>query len=631
MEKYQDVVTIIGPPGLIPIVGANVAVSQYGVVATTAIYSDNGSTLTGNPLRTDSSGRYSFYAANGRYSLEVSGTGLQTTTLSDILLYDNAGLFVDVTASPFNAIGDGTTSCTDAIQNALDYLNLRGGGTLYFPPGTYYCPTPVFIDDIQSINFLGSGTASKLTSPNKSYIFAQSPGSSSLVENCQWSNLQFLGTYGPTAPDYGTPLVVGQTGIYLNTNGTLAANRIWIHHCFFNLMAGGVYATSSTNLDFSDNIFFGCLAEIQIGSGGVVKGIFTRNMIDKIKTVIADDAIAVFGPSSDVLIGWNKIDRKRTTTDLTTGSSRIIVQPGPGNTTFDVKIICNTVKNTAFSGFAGLSEAQRGSIVLATLGGTLTDVLEAGNTAYNGMSGFVYDGTGLSQIRTVENTADTMQQDGFVKANASATDFDVNFNKAINCGGRSFNFALITKLGSSANTATSGTGLAYVVDQCTGFTSVGDRLTNNASDGFRINATPFVKIHSATIENNGGFGMNFTGASQNPNLLANGYASNTSGAITGLTTQITAAPDDTTPSVRNLDGQTLLIGANTSSTVITQLDDGTPGMVVRLQGINATNASTIADGGNFKLTAGITMTTDTAIVFYTITGTTWIEQSRAVN
>lgn len=49
--------------------------------------------------------------------------------------------WVDVTKSPYSATGDGTTNDTTAIQNALNALGLIGGGTLYFPPGTYKTST----------------------------------------------------------------------------------------------------------------------------------------------------------------------------------------------------------------------------------------------------------------------------------------------------------------------------------------------------------------------------------------------------------------------------------------------------------------------------------------------------------
>ncbi len=37
----------------------------------------------------------------------------------------------------FGAIGDGETLNTQAIQKAIDVCAGAGGGTVYFPPGTY--------------------------------------------------------------------------------------------------------------------------------------------------------------------------------------------------------------------------------------------------------------------------------------------------------------------------------------------------------------------------------------------------------------------------------------------------------------------------------------------------------------
>ncbi len=67
--------------------GAEVAVlDAQGALAT--LYSDNGTTALTNPTKTDANGTFAFYAANGRYTLRVTGTGLPTREVSDVLLQD---------------------------------------------------------------------------------------------------------------------------------------------------------------------------------------------------------------------------------------------------------------------------------------------------------------------------------------------------------------------------------------------------------------------------------------------------------------------------------------------------------------------------------------------------------------
>jgi polygalacturonase len=41
----------------------------------------------------------------------------------------------------FGAKGDGISIDTPAINKAIDHAAARGGGTVYFPPGTYACYT----------------------------------------------------------------------------------------------------------------------------------------------------------------------------------------------------------------------------------------------------------------------------------------------------------------------------------------------------------------------------------------------------------------------------------------------------------------------------------------------------------
>jgi len=84
MQKYvNSVASSVGAP----VAGALVTVNVHGGGLAT-IYSDNGVTVTANPLTTDTNGSFSFYAADGRYDLSVSGANIQTINLNDVLLVD---------------------------------------------------------------------------------------------------------------------------------------------------------------------------------------------------------------------------------------------------------------------------------------------------------------------------------------------------------------------------------------------------------------------------------------------------------------------------------------------------------------------------------------------------------------
>lgn len=85
MQKYQNNVQNTSGDA---VAGALVRVLTYPAGAVASIYSDNGVTPAANPLTTDRLGAFAFYAANGRYSLEISGQNFVTQTLTDIALMD---------------------------------------------------------------------------------------------------------------------------------------------------------------------------------------------------------------------------------------------------------------------------------------------------------------------------------------------------------------------------------------------------------------------------------------------------------------------------------------------------------------------------------------------------------------
>jgi hypothetical protein len=134
MEKFQDVATIIGPPGLIPVVGVQVTIFNNGTSTNAAIYSSNStSSAMGNPITTDASGLYSFYAADGHYDRQVSGAGIQTTLQTDILLQDmaaEAALDGFAFVKDFGAVGNGIADDTAAILSCI--ANATAGSDVIF-------------------------------------------------------------------------------------------------------------------------------------------------------------------------------------------------------------------------------------------------------------------------------------------------------------------------------------------------------------------------------------------------------------------------------------------------------------------------------------------------------------------
>jgi hypothetical protein len=85
MFKYEDVVQNATGDA---VNAATVKILLTGTSTLATIYSDNGVTPKTNPFTTDSLGRFNFYVADGRYDIEVSGTGITTYLKTDIEVHD---------------------------------------------------------------------------------------------------------------------------------------------------------------------------------------------------------------------------------------------------------------------------------------------------------------------------------------------------------------------------------------------------------------------------------------------------------------------------------------------------------------------------------------------------------------
>lgn len=133
MQKYANSVQLDTGKA---IAGATITVTEYPSGDAATIYSDNGITAYGaNIITADSTGEYSFYAANGHYSVKVT-TAYGIETLSDVILFDpddvaTASMSTDRVLGRV-AAGDGAPEQL-TISQALDMVSadLAAGDIIY--------------------------------------------------------------------------------------------------------------------------------------------------------------------------------------------------------------------------------------------------------------------------------------------------------------------------------------------------------------------------------------------------------------------------------------------------------------------------------------------------------------------
>jgi hypothetical protein len=118
--------------------------------ALASLYSDDGATTQANPFAADNDGEYSFYAANGVYSLTVARAGFTTQEVTGILLQDVDDAVIDQAAT--NLI---FTQSGAKIQRLNDRLFV-GGATA--SDGAYPNVEKDWLSDFQVSAGLANGT-----------------------------------------------------------------------------------------------------------------------------------------------------------------------------------------------------------------------------------------------------------------------------------------------------------------------------------------------------------------------------------------------------------------------------------------------------------------------------------------
>lgn len=147
MQRYFN--TIVNDAGT-PLSGALVRVTQSsGIVA--SIYSDNGVTPAANPLVSDGSGNFQFFAANGTYTLTITYNGNVVKTLAGLVLGSD-----DASSTDLKAWAESEAFSIDGARDASGVLT---SAVLTWPDtvtGTYAAVT-------QSTAFPGAVDVATLT------------------------------------------------------------------------------------------------------------------------------------------------------------------------------------------------------------------------------------------------------------------------------------------------------------------------------------------------------------------------------------------------------------------------------------------------------------------------------------
>ncbi len=92
---------------------------------------------------------------------------------------------------------------------------------------------------------------------------------------------------------------------------------------------------------------------------------------------------------------------------------------------------------------------------------------------------------------------------------------------------------------------------------------------------------------------------------------------------------VTLDPDDTAPDASS--GDVFITSANTRPTALTTLQNATTGQIVRLIGGSDTNSSTVADGGDFRLSAVWTAGLDDVLILFVKADKQYVELGRVDN
>lgn len=195
----------------------------------------------------------------------------------------------DVKAPAYAAVGDGVNDDTAEIQAAIDAAKLVGGGTVYFPSGTYKISAPLILHS--GVTLLGNGRRNSVilvSVINVNAIEARGASAASTIVQINISDLKIV---GPGKAAGGTGV-----GIYVKwASVQVSLERLWVttwgsHGVSFEDSYS--FSLRDCNLDSNGgNGFYGitninhatfdhCQAGLNTGAGFYISGGATTSFVN---------------------------------------------------------------------------------------------------------------------------------------------------------------------------------------------------------------------------------------------------------------------------------------------------------------------------------------------------------------
>lgn len=354
----------------------------------------------------------------------------------------------------FGALGDGITSDTSAINTAITALSGLGGGTLYFPRGTYLMSGNINL--AANVSLLGESRYLSVIKAQATY--STSGGDHRLVKGTNITDISIreLGFDGNKA-NQTSPTIRDGDLLYIATGTN---SLISINSCFFENCPSGAAVTISgaTDVEFVDNVIINsgvigaavtCDALFFTGTRGLIHGNILKEMTDtgiafdnSTDLVISANLISAAGNISQDGIAWASTGNTANiliSNNICKGAAGNEIHGFPSaGTHLKIRIINNILIDSLDS---PIKIAPTGTAIFSQIV-VKNNEINNSNVSVN-VPGAVFsiaNTASITQIDISENTFDTFDKNGIV-IGSIPTRVRIANNSFINCANGNTNDA----------------------------------------------------------------------------------------------------------------------------------------------------------------------------------------------